>query len=63
MEVEGERVKMTRKQYKPKAIKTKTRWYKTYVKQEMMALKNIKNTEADSKSPSKRRNPGVKPKS
>jgi len=26
----------------------------------MMALENIKNTEADSKSPSKRRNPDVK---
>jgi len=31
MEVEGERVKKTRKQYKPKAVKTKTKWYKTYV--------------------------------
>jgi len=51
------------KEDKPKAVKTKTRWYKTYVKKEMMALENIKNTEAHSKSPSKRRNPGVKTKS
>jgi len=50
MEVEGERVKKTRKQYKPEAVKIKTRWYKTYVKKEKMALENIKNTEADNKS-------------
>jgi len=50
MEVEGERVKKTRKQYKPKAVKTGTGWYKTYVKKEMMALENIKHTKADNKS-------------
>jgi len=58
MEVEDERVKKTRKQYKPQAVKTNTRWYKTYVKKEMMALENIENTKADSKLPPKRRNPG-----
>jgi len=62
MEVEGERTKKTRKCHKTSVIKTrpKTRWYKTYVKKEMMA---IENTESASKSPPKKGNPGVKTKS
>jgi len=60
MEVEGERAKKTRKCHKISVIKTKTRWYKTYVKKEMMAIEKIENTEAASKSPSKKGNPGVK---
>jgi len=64
MEVEGERTKRTRKCHKTSVIKTrpKTRWYKTYVKKEMMAIEKIENTEA-SKSPPKKGNPGVKTKS
>jgi len=38
-------------------------WYKTYVKKEMMAIEKIENTEAVSKSPPKKGNPGVKTKS
>jgi len=64
MEVEGERAKKTRKCHKISIIKarSKTRWYKTYVKKEMMAIEKIENTEAASKSP-KKGNPGVKTKS
>jgi len=44
MEVEGEITKKTRKSYKTSVIKTrpKTRWYKTYVKKEMMAIEKSK---------------------
>jgi len=43
MEVEGERSKKTRKCHKTSVIKTrpKTRWYKTYVKKEMMTIEKI----------------------
>jgi len=61
MEVEGERVKKTRKCHKISVIKTKIRWYKTYVKKEMMAIEKIENTEAASNSPPKKGNPDVKP--
>jgi len=63
MEVEAERAKKTRKCHKISVIKTKTRWYKTYVKKEMMAIEKIENTETASKSPPKKGNPGVKTKS
>jgi len=58
MEVEGERVKKTRKCHKTSVIKArpKTRWYKTYVKKKIMAIEKIENTEAASKSPSKKGN-------
>jgi len=64
MEVEGERAKKTRKCHKTSVIKTrpKTRWYKTYVEKEMMAIEKMENTEA-SKSPPKKGNAGVKTKS
>jgi len=41
MEVEGERTKKTHKCHKISVIKTKTRWNKTYVKKEMMAIEKI----------------------
>jgi len=63
MEVEGERAKKTRKCHKISVIKTKIRWYKIYVKKEMMAIEKIENTEAASNSPPKTGNPGVKTKS
>jgi hypothetical protein len=65
MEVEGEIKKKTRKSQKPRAIKSqlKVRWYKTYIKKEMMAIEESKETEAVSKSPPRKRNPGVKTKS
>jgi len=65
MEVEGERAKKTCKCHKASVIKTRptTRWYKTYVKKEMMAIEKIESTEATSKSPPKKGNPGIKPKS
>jgi len=64
MEVEEERVKKTRKCHKTSVIKArpKTRWHKTDVKKEMMAIEKIENTEAASKSPPKKGNPGVKTK-
>jgi len=60
--MEVERAK-TRKCHKTSVIKTrpKTRWYKTYVKKEMMAIEKIKNTEAASESPPKKGDSGVKP--
>jgi len=63
MKVGGERAKKTRKCHKISVIKTKTRWYKTYVKKEMMAIGKIENTEAASYSPPKKGNSGVKTKS
>jgi len=65
MKVEGDRAKKTRKCHKTSVIKTrpKTGWYKTYLKKEMMAIEKIENTEAASKSPPKKGNPDVKPKS
>jgi len=65
MEVEGERVKKTRKCHKISVIKARPKscWYKTYVKKEMMAIGKIESTEAASKSPPKKGNPGVKTKS
>jgi len=48
MEVEGERAKKSCKHHKKKSTssKLKTRWYKTYVKKEMIAIEKIENTEA-----------------
>jgi hypothetical protein len=65
MEVEGEIKKKNRKSRKPKAIKgqSKVRWYKTYIKKEMMAIEESKETEAVSKSPPRKGNPGLKTKS
>jgi len=56
MEVERERAKKTRKCHKTRVIKIrpKTRWYKTYVKKEMMTIEKIENTEAANKSPKER---------
>jgi len=48
---------------KSTSSKLKTRWYKTYVKKEMIAIEKIENTEAASKSPPKKGNPGAKTKS
>jgi len=63
MEVEKERVKKTRKYHKTSLIKTrpKTRW--NLCEKEMMAIEKIENTEAASKSPPKKGNPGVRAKS
>jgi len=64
MEVEGERAKKTRKCHKTSVIKTrpKTRWYKTYVEKEMMAIEKIENPEAASESSPKKGNAGIKTK-
>jgi len=64
MEIEGEKLQKTRKHHNKVAIKTKPkdRWFKTYVKKEMMAIEKIEDAEAVSNSLPKR-NPDVKPKS
>jgi len=64
MEVEGRERRRPVNAIKPASSKPgPTRWYKTYVTKEMMAIEKIENTEAASKSPPKKGNPGVKPKS
>jgi len=61
MQVEGERAKKIRKCHKTSVIKTrpKTRWYKTYVEKEMMAIEKIENSEAAGKSSPKKGSHGV----
>jgi len=65
MEVEGERVKKTLKHHKINVINTKpkTRWYKTDLKKEIMAIEKIENGGTASTSPPKKGNTVVKTKS
>jgi len=64
MEVEGRERRRPVNAIKPASSKPgPTRWYKTYVTKEMMAIEKIENTEAASKSPPKKGNPNVKTKS